>query len=225
MKKLCTLLIFAFAGLFLFAQQNDICQINLPSTRVAAYTHGERVNVSFEYSISEPGGARIFILPYTNGAPTPDYAVSSSPLYTGEGSNSAFFTINSGQVVVDEIRFHITNADQTATLREFYIPVTYHFGTNGVNNFRFSEDPAVASLLLGEQVDITFDYQINQPGGCRIFLRPITNGVPSPGYSASGSPIYSGTGTQTANFNITSGVNVRVDSVRVSILNADQTAT
>lgn len=207
------------------AAQNDVCQIDLPSTRVAAYAHGEQVQFTFEYSIGEAGGARIFARPFTNGALTPGYGASGSPLYTGDGTGSAFFTINSGQVIVDEIRFLILTGDQSATLREFYIPVTYYFGENGVNNFSFSQEQEIGSSLLGEQVDITFDYNINHPGGTRIFVRPFTNGSLTPGYGASGSPIFSGTGSQTANFSINSGTNVRVDELRVTVLNADQSVT
>ncbi|MEL7251142.1 MAG: T9SS C-terminal target domain-containing protein, partial [Bacteroidota bacterium] len=159
MKTSITLLIFSFFSLTLFSQ-NDVCQIDLPSTRVADFAHGEQVQFTFEYSVDEPGGVRIFPRPFTNGSLTPGYGASGSPVYNGDGTGSAFFTINSGEVTVDEIRFLITTADQSATLREFYIPVSYHFSENGVNNFQFSVDQKVASFLLEEQVNITFDYNI-----------------------------------------------------------------
>jgi hypothetical protein len=224
MKTLITLLITIFSFFFLTAQ-NDICQIDLPSTRVAAYAHGEQVEFTFEYSIDESGGARIFARPFTNGNLTPGYGASGSPIYNGDGTGSSFFTINSGSVVVDEIRFLITTADQTATLREFYIPVTYQFGENGANNFSFTQSQEIGSLLLGEQVNITFDYNVSHPGGARIFVRPFTNGNLTPGYGASGSPIFSGTGSHTANFSINSGSNIHVDALRVTILNESQTQT
>lgn len=225
MKTLITLFLFSCFSLVLFAQQNDVCQIDLPSTRVAAFANGEQVQFTFEYSIEEPGGARIFARPFTNGALTPGYGASGSPVYTGDGMSSAFFTINSGEVVVDEIRFIITNEDQSETLREFYIPVEYHYSPNGVNNFQFSEDQAIASFLLGEQVNISFDYNINHAGGTRIFIRPFTDGALTPGYGASGSIVFSGTGSQTVNFTINSGTNVHVDELRVTILNEDQSET
>ncbi|MEL6660323.1 MAG: T9SS type A sorting domain-containing protein [Bacteroidota bacterium] len=221
MKTSITLLIFSFFSLILFSQ-NDVCQIDLPSTRVADFAHGEQVQFTFEYSVDEPGGVRIFPRPFTNGSLTPGYGASGSPVYNGDGTGSAFFTINSGDVTVDEIRFLITTADQSATLREFYIPVSYHFSENGVNNFQFSVDQKVASFLLEEQVNITFDYNINHSGGTRIFIRPITDGSLTPGYSASGSPVFNGTGSQTVNFRINSGINVRVDSLRVLVTNEDQ---
>lgn len=224
MKTSITLILFSVFSLVLFAQ-NDVCQINLPTTRTAAFAHGERVEFTFEYSVDEPGGVRIFPRPYTNGAPTPGYGASGSPIYSGDGLGDAFFTINSGDAVVDEIRFSITTADQSATLREFYIPVEYHYSENGVNNFQFTAEQEIASFLLGEQVNITFDYNINHSGGTRIFIRPFTDGALTPGYGASGSPVFTGTGTQTANFTINSGKNIRVDHLRVTITNEDQSET
>lgn len=225
MKTTILSFLFFCFSFVMFAQQNDICQIDLPSTRVAAFAHGEQVEFDFEYSIDEPGGARIFARPFTNGALTPGYGASGSPLYTGDGTGNAYFTISNGNVVVDEIRFLITNADQSETLREFYIPVEYQYSSNGVNNFSFSEDPEIASFLLGEQVNITFDYNINYSGGTRIFIRPFTDGAITPGYGASGSPVFTGTGSQTVNFSINSGSNVRVDEIRVAITTADQSET
>ncbi|MEZ4891777.1 MAG: hypothetical protein R2778_02035 [Saprospiraceae bacterium] len=46
-----------------------------------------------------------------------------------------------------------------------------------------------------------------------------------PGYSASGSGVYSGTGNVNANFTINSGKNVHVDELRVRITNDNQTVT
>jgi hypothetical protein len=220
-------LTFTFQSLFLFSglvlAQTDICAISiLDGPRVEAYANGDQVTLEFDYSTDQPGGIRIFPRPFTDGALTPGYGASGSPLYTGNGTGDAFFTINSGEVTVDEIRFSITNADQSETLQEFFVPVHYEFGENGVHNFSFSESHEVASFLLGEQVQTTFDYNISHPGGARIFVRPMTNGGLTPGYSASGSPLFTGTGTRTVNFTINSGLNVRVDSLRVHILNADQ---
>lgn len=224
MKTLITLSFLSLFSIALLAQ-NDVCQIDLPSTRVAAFAHGERVEFTFEYSVNEPGGVRIFPRPFTNGALTPGYGASGSPVYSGDGTGSAYFTINSGEVIVDEIRFLIVNADQSETLREFYIPVEYRFGENGVNNFQFNVEQEVASFLHGEQATITFDYNINHSGGTRIFIRPFTNGSLTPGYGASGSPTFTGTGSQTVNFTINSGTNVRVDELRVAITNNDQSET
>ncbi|MEM9930582.1 MAG: T9SS type A sorting domain-containing protein [Bacteroidota bacterium] len=222
MKTNLTLILFLLVTSLGFAQ-NDICGIDLRSgTPFGAYATGEKVYIDFEYSIDEPSGARIFVRPMTNGSLTPGYGASGSPLYTGAGTSESNFTINRAGPTVDELRFIITNADQTEQLREFYVPVHYEFFENGVHDFTFSADQGMASFLLGEKVNISFDYDIRHPGGTRIFIRPMTNGSLTPGYGASGSILFTGTGSRTANFSINSGVNVRVDSLRVLITNADQ---
>ena len=224
MKTNLTLFLLLFVTSLTFAQ-NDICGIDLRSgTRAGAYAIGEKVYVDFEYTIDEPGGARIFVRPFTNGALTPGYAASGSPVYTGTGNSEANFTINNAGPTVEELRFLVTNADQSETLREFYVPVHYEFYENGVHDFAFSANQEIASFLLGESVEVSFDYDIRHSGGARIFIRPFTDGGLTPGYSASGSTLFTGTGSKTARFQINSGLNVRVDSLRVNIYNADQTA-
>lgn len=203
--------------------QADICGIRLiPDNRVASFAFGEQVKIEFDYEVTEAGGARIFARPFSGGSLAAGYAASGSPLYSGNGTDDGTFTINSTEQIVDEIRIRVTNADQSTILREMWIPVEFHFGESGVNNFSYSHDPKVASLLLGEQFEITFDYNANHAGGNRIFIRPFTDGALTPGYGASGSPSFSGTGTHTVNFAINSGKNVQVDSLRVTVLNDDQ---
>lgn len=207
--------------------QSEICDINLLSgTRIASFANGEQVELSFDYSTDQGSGIRIFARPFTNGSLTNSYAASGSPLYTGSGMGTANFTISSGEITVDEIRFQILNADQSELLKEFWIPVQYHFGDVGVHDFTFSEDQNLGSFLIGEQVDINFEYDASSIGeGVRIFIRPFTDGGLTPGYSASGSPVFTGTGTQITNFRINSGTNVRVDVLRVTVVNPDQTTT
>ncbi|MCC7464981.1 MAG: T9SS type A sorting domain-containing protein [Saprospiraceae bacterium] len=203
----------------------DICDIQVgPDAKTAAFTLGQQVSVSMGYTTDEPGGIRIFARPFTNGNPSPGYSASGSPIYTGSGTATGTFTINNGIVVVDEIRIEVYNADQTQLLRRLWIPVNFHFGSVGVNNFSFSSDPTLTSLLLGEDFTCSFHYNINYPGGVRIFIRPFTNGNLTPGYSASGSGIYTGSGANGGgNIRINSGKNVHVDALRIKIVSADQT--
>lgn len=61
--------------------------------------------------------------------------------------------------------------------------------------------------------------------GLRIFVRPITNGSTTNNYSAHPSPLYPlGKGSGSGWFTINSG-EVTVDSVRIKVYNADQSAT
>jgi hypothetical protein len=202
----------------------DICDIQIgPDAKVAAFALGQQVTVSMGYVTDEPGGVRIFARPFTNGNPTPGYGASGSPLYTGSGIADGTFTINSGAAVVDEVRIEVYNADQSLLLRRMWIPVHFRFGSVGVNNFSFSGDPELTSLLLGEDFTCSFHYNVNYPGGVRIFVRPFSNGSLTPGYGASGSGIYTGSGTNGgSNFRINTGKNVHVDALRVKIVSADQ---
>ncbi|MBB4079358.1 hypothetical protein GGR28_001978 [Lewinella aquimaris] len=222
MKQLYVILLIICWTVTLVAQ-TDICTIEIdPETRVATFANGEDVQVYFEYSTDEAAGVRIFIRPFSGGSLSPSYAASGSPLYLGDGSGTAEFTISAGEVAVDELRFHITNADQSITLREFYVPVDFTFGENGVNGFSPSHDRAFATFLHDEEVSIDFDYSIARPDGVRIFIRPVTGGALTPNYAASGSPIFTGSGSAAASFRISAGNNVRVDSFRVTMTSADQ---
>lgn len=216
----------SLSGLPMLFGQADICGIRLgPSTRAATFAHGQKVVVDYDYEVDEVGGVRIFVRPFTDGALSPGYSASGSPIFTGTGSDDANFTITTGDVHVDEIRIRVTSADQSTILREMWVPVDYYFSENGVNNFQFSTNPTASSLLLTEKFEITFDYEINHTGGTRIFIRPFTDGALTPGYTASGSANFSGTGTKTVNFSIKTGTNVQVDSLRVKMTNDDQSMT
>ncbi|MFH5833409.1 hypothetical protein ACG2F4_15795 [Halalkalibaculum sp. DA3122] len=78
-----------------------------------------------------------------------------------------------------------------------------------------------SKLSVNEEITISFAYEIDNPGGARIFIRPITSSQLTPGYAASGSPIYQGEGEATARFTITSG-NVTIDQLRLQVVDAAQ---
>lgn len=109
-------------------------QFSPPWHSPADMASDERVEISFDYATDEAGGVRIFAMPFTKGAETPNSTVSDLPLYpVGSGSEeSAYITIKSGDVTVDQIRFQMTNANQTQILREFFRTVQYNFsGSDG----------------------------------------------------------------------------------------------
>jgi hypothetical protein len=78
-----------------------------------------------------------------------------------------------------------------------------------------------ARLNFGEEVTISFSYNITEPGGARIFIRPITGTTTTSNYAASGSSQYKGQGNATATFTITEG-NTQVDKLRVQVYNSTQ---
>ncbi|MFO8083122.1 MAG: fibronectin type III domain-containing protein [Desulfobacterales bacterium] len=124
------LLVEFFVPVFFYFNDSptSITNIQTASPSPASLEYNQRVNIAFDYSTAEAGGIRIFARPITNGALTPNYAASGSPLYpTGSGSGSGDFTITSGETTVDYVRFRITNDDQSVLLTEFLLPVQYAF--------------------------------------------------------------------------------------------------
>jgi hypothetical protein len=211
---------------YLFADSAQIVtDIDLTPDTPDALRFDQDVNISFNYSTRESGGVRIFVRPITNGAATPNYAAHGSPIYpAGAGEGSGFFTITAGQVVVDQIRIQMYNADQSTLLFEAFLPVYFRFRdpTNIVTHIEFTPDtPNV--FKYNQNVNLTFNYNTNQAGGVRIWARPFSGANLTPGYAAHGSPVYpTGSGTGTGSFSLTAGPMV-VDKVRIQMWDADQT--
>ncbi len=183
--------------------------------------NGQQADITFDYHV--PEDARIFPRPMTGPGTTPGYSASGSPLYSGAGSSSANFTIGSGTPYVDRVRFTVTNADQSVTLAVFFVPVGIQVYEHAVSNV--SVDPGmVASLRQGvDRVDVDLDYYSDEPTGLRIFVRPMTNGALTPGYSAHGSPLHpTGSGSITGFFEVSS--ESHVDHLRIQVLNGNQSS-
>ncbi len=185
----------------------------------------QNVNISFQYTTTEANGVRIFIRPFSNGALSPGYTAHPSPIYpAGSGQGSGYFTITSGEVVVDQIRIQMWNSNQTTLLFEAFLPVYYLFtnASNVVTNFSLTPDtPNV--LHFGDHATATFDYTTNNKSGVYIWIRPFTNGNLTPNYAAHGSPLYpSGSGRGNGYVTISSG-QVVVDQLRVQMWDAGQT--
>ncbi|MFH1893861.1 MAG: FlgD immunoglobulin-like domain containing protein [Candidatus Zixiibacteriota bacterium] len=78
-----------------------------------------------------------------------------------------------------------------------------------------------AWLAVDQGVSIAFDYESDQPAGIYIYTTPFTDGVPTPGNIAAGSPLYRDTtGSGASSFRIIEG-EVTVDSVRFQIYNSN----
>jgi len=199
-----------------------IWNIRFAPEPVAAMQFNQDVNVTFEYRTDQPGGVRIFARPMAGAVLAPNYAAHPSSVYSpGTGSGTGYFTITAGDVTVDAVRFQVFNADQTSLIMEFYVPVRYHYSAHAIYNIVMT--PATpASMQFNGNVDISFNYRSNQPGGVRIFARPISGGTSTPNYAAHGSPLYpSGTGSGTGYFTVLSGA-VTVDGVSLQMFNSDQ---
>ncbi len=204
------------------ANADVVYNIQITPNTVAALQWNQDVTITFNYKTSQAGGVRIFARPISGSSLSPGYAASGSPLFTGSGSGSQSFTITSGNVIVDKIRFQVYNANQSQLILEFYVPVRFYFGAHAITNVQISPTSAT-SLQHNQNVNISFDYRTSQAGGVRIFPRPLSGSSLSAGYAASGSPLYAtGSGSGTGFFTITSG-NVEVDGVRFQMYDANQT--
>ncbi len=74
-----------------------------------------------------------------------------------------------------------------------------------------------AALKFGEDVEVTFDYDVVRSDGARIWVYPFSDGNNSPKYKYELSPKYSGKGTKTVRFSITEGDSVVVDQIKIQI--------
>ncbi len=110
---------------------HTISNINLSPASPANLLFNQNVNITFDYSTSWAAGVRIWARPMSGGAPTPNYAAHGSPLYpAGSGSGSGYFTISTGNAIVDSIRFQMWTPDESQLLLELFVPVNYRF-SNG----------------------------------------------------------------------------------------------
>ena len=79
-----------------------------------------------------------------------------------------------------------------------------------------------ASLSFGQRVTISYDFEVLEPDGVRIWVMPYSNGTISPKYSYTSSPLFKGNGNREVSFTITSGdTEIVVDQLKIKI--ADST--
>lgn len=117
-----------FEGPSVSAAGHSVTRITLSPPTPNILLHGQRVTISFSYATTQAGGVRIFARPFTGGAASPGYSASPAGISpAGSGTGSQFFTINSGNVTVDQIRIQMWNANQTTLLFEAFLPVHYQY--------------------------------------------------------------------------------------------------
>ncbi len=108
------------------SDQVDINAVQLSPAAAASLALGEQVTISFAYRIDVPSGVRIYVRPVTGDLLTSGYGASGSPLYRGEGTGNANFTVNN-PASVQRVRFQVWDANQTTLFEEFFIAVDYRF--------------------------------------------------------------------------------------------------
>ena len=197
--------------------------ISFSHPTTAYLAHSENVVVTIDYKVDEASGGRVFILPFTDGAPTPSYAVSGGPLVgPGTGTVNLQFRITAGNHIVDQVRVKLVSPDQSEIWLELFLPVHFVYGPSGVFNV-VPERSEHSALRHEQRLDLSFDYVISDPAGGRIFARPYTDGAPTPGYAASGSALLPPVGSASQWFSFDDDADVTHIHFRVA--NHDNSAT
>jgi hypothetical protein len=113
----------------------------------ALLNYGDWVTIKFDYTVefwylSDSGRAidilpdvNVIARPFSNGSLAPGNVVlGSNFLHPTDKAGKMEFTINVpadqvdlGQVIVDQIRFQITNADKSIVIHEFFVPAKFNF--------------------------------------------------------------------------------------------------
>jgi hypothetical protein len=87
----------------------------------------DRVIIKYDYDIGHPGGAQMWIRPFTNGDNSPGYVYSSSTRFYGKGSREVFISIDkTTKVVVDQLKIIIYIPDDNI-VDERFIDVDFTF--------------------------------------------------------------------------------------------------
>jgi len=103
------------------------------------------------------------------------------------------------------------------TLSLFWVASGQVAWSKSIRNIRL-DPPAPSSLVFGQEVNVSFDYQKIHTSGLRIFVRPYSGQNPSPRYTAEGSPSYpSGNGHGSGSFTIEPDDPVTVDAIKISV--------
>ena len=121
---------------------HTVYNIRLSPESPNSLIYGEWVLIQFDYKMEfwylSASGREIDILPdvhvlarpFSNGALTPGYLVRGyNFMHPTSKEGMVEFTVNSllEKTQIDQIRFQITNADQSIILHEFFVPVDYTF--------------------------------------------------------------------------------------------------
>ncbi len=110
--------------------KNNVSIKNMNPISPETLNFKEFVVINYDYEIVESQGARIWVMPYSNGNIAPKYSYTSSPLIEGKGSREVSITITSGDITkVDQLKIKIATADGSTTIKESFIPVDYTFQT------------------------------------------------------------------------------------------------
>lgn len=190
------------------AEEASVYNITLSPASPAGRLHSENVTVNLDYRTTEAGGVRIYAIPCTDGAPSPDAVFSGSSLCpTGTGHVTRSFRITSGDAVADSVRCDVYNADNSRLITRYFVPVNFHYAEQIVRA-AILEHPSPSYFNHGSETPppgyppqdafVDLEYTISIPEGVRMVVKPFTNGSLSPGcFHAGGQYVPAGSGTLT----------------------------
>jgi hypothetical protein len=105
----------------------DIISMNPESPSTLKFN--DFVVITYNYNIVPEDGARMWIIPYTDGDKSPEFLYSSSSVFTGTGTRQVGVSIESGNgpVKVDQLKVTMVSPDQSETYIESFVNVDYTF--------------------------------------------------------------------------------------------------
>jgi len=121
MKRNYTQLITIYFILFLstVVLSHDITNIVFNPTSPASLDWDEDVYITFDYQTEETNGIRISVSAEASNNPSADIATSGSALLTGvTGSGDTYFTVRSGDAVIDYVKLTMYNESFSTVLFE-----------------------------------------------------------------------------------------------------------
>ena len=88
----------------------------------------DRVSITYNYSVAEAGGARIWIQPVDKFHDGKIY-YNTSPIYTGSGNKTVVVSVASDKdtLHITQLRIIAKTPDQSSTLYESFVDVDYTF--------------------------------------------------------------------------------------------------
>ena len=175
---------------------------------------GERVNVAFNYNIVGTGGARASVILWNDDVVVTGASYSSAPIITGQGSDFVYFSVNFIDAQADRIQVILWTTDFVTKLCEDFIDVDYTFEEDVLRIKSIS--PSESDILWGNQVNVIFEYYVNQTGGAVVDCLPLNNNVPISGTSMFSSPVFTGKGSYTGYFTVSNNT-INANQVRVRL--------
>lgn len=79
------------------------------------------------------------------------------------------------------------------------------------------DPPSPATLKFGDSIAITYDYNVTRSLGARIWIQPFANGNLTLEATYSASPVFKGTGTETAYVSISEGDTIVLDQLKTKV--------